>query len=192
MRCTPAFVPPLFPRWTNTVYRVALILGAAGIVTAIAAPMIYIRTPYASSEHDPIAQPVEFDHRHHKRDDGIDCIYCHTGAEREASAGIPATDVCMGCHGQIWNESVQLEPVRKSYETGTSIAWRRVHDLPDFVYFHHGVHVSNGIDCVRCHGEVDRMARVYRVVNLTMGWCLDCHREGRELTSLTTCSACHR
>lgn len=192
-------VPPLFPRWTNRVYRLALVAIAATLASAVVVPMIYIRTPYASSQDDPIAQPVEFDHRHHNRDDGIDCLYCHSGAERAAAAGVPATELCMGCHGQIWNDSVQLAPVRRSWETGSAISWRRVHDLPDHVYFHHGVHVRGGIACARCHGDVAAMARVYRVAPLTMQWCLDCHRNppgavdhGRRITSLTTCSACHR
>ena len=126
----------------------------------------------------------------------------------------------MGCHNQIWNESPLLEPVRRSYFSGRPIEWRRVHDLPDFTYFHHGVHVQAGIDCASCHGDVGGMARVVQTQPLTMGWCLDCHREAgerlphrtapdstwsatvelftdspggpRAITRLTTCSACHR
>lgn len=189
----------LFPRWANTPYWIAL-AGLAGLViTLVAAPMIYVRTPYASDVHEPVVQPVQFDHRHHVRDDGIDCLYCHPNAETGASAGIPATDVCMGCHGQVWTDSPQLAPVRRSWTTGEAIPWRRVYDLPDHVYFHHGVHVRRGIACAECHGRVEDMARVSRVVDLTMGWCLDCHRDppglpshGRRVTPLTTCSACHR
>ena len=189
----------LFPRWSNTASGIGLatlgVLGAALIAT----PMIYIRTPYASAELTPIVQPVAFDHRHHVRDDGIDCLYCHPGAETSASAGIPPTEVCMGCHGQIWPEGPQLAPVRRSWITGEAIGWKRVHDLPDHVYFHHAVHVRAEIPCAACHGRVEDMTRVARVADLTMGWCLDCHRDppgpaayGRRITQLTTCSACHR
>lgn len=194
-----ASVAALFPRWSNTAFGLGLCaLGAVGL-GLIAAPMIWVRTPYASSRHEPIVQPVAFDHRHHVRDDGIDCLYCHPGAERGAAAGLPPTEVCMGCHGQIWPDSPQLAPVRRSWITGEAIGWRRVHDLPDHVYFHHAVHVRAGIACSRCHGAVEDQARVARVVELTMGWCLDCHRDppgpahpGRRITPLTTCSACHR
>ena len=162
--------------------------------------MIYMRTPYASHQFRALEQPVEFDHRHHVRDDGIDCLYCHPGAEKERFAGLPSTATCMGCHNQVWPESAQLAPVRRSAFESQPIAWRRVHDLPEFVYFNHGVHVQGGgIACARCHGQVEDMARVYRVAPLTMDWCLDCHRDppgaaqhGRALTSLTTCTACHR
>lgn len=213
----------LFPPWTNTAYRialVALVLFVAGVIVGL---MIYVRTPYNTLQYLAIDQPVEFDHRHHVRDDGIDCLYCHNAAETSPSAGIPSTDVCMGCHNQIWNQSPLLEPVRRSYFSGQSIPWIRVHDLPDFAYFNHAVHVQGGVGCVHCHGRVDLMPRVYRVAPLNMNWCLDCHRNprahlagaprvtehgsmwgatleelepdvpaGRQITRLTTCTACHR
>jgi hypothetical protein len=210
----------LYPRWANTAYRLALVglvLGAAGLVVG---PMIYVRTTYNTSQFVAWEQPVEFDHRHHVRDDGIECLYCHSAAERGPSAGVPTTATCMGCHNQIWNGSPLLEPVRRSYFSGRPINWKRVHELPDFVYFDHSVHVTRGIGCENCHGDVGRMARVVQVQPLTMGWCLDCHREAatrlprrsaprdtwgatvamfadspsenRLITSLTTCTACHR
>ena len=185
----------LFPRWANAPYAVALGLGALIAACAVAAPMIFIRTPYGSDRNAPVVQPVGFDHRHHARDDGIDCLYCHPGAERTASAGIPQTDVCMGCHGQVWPDSNELAVVRASWAAGTAIPWKRVNALPEHVYFNHAVHVHAGFPCARCHGAVDDMARVERVAPLTMGWCLDCHRErqgDRRITPLTTCSACHR
>lgn len=196
----PAPVAALFPRWTNAVYATALVAIGVTVVVAICAPMILMRTPYATDQGDSIVQPVQFDHRHHVRDDGIDCLYCHPNAEREASAGLPPTELCMGCHGQVWPDSPQLAPVRASWETGTAIGWRRVNDVPDHVYFHHGVHVrGGGIPCARCHGAIEDMPRVERATPLTMGWCLDCHRHppnqpdrGRAITALTTCSACHR
>jgi hypothetical protein len=192
-------VAALFPRWTNAVYGSALGALAVIVAMAIAAPMIWIRTPYGSDRFAPVEQPVAFDHRHHVRDDGIDCLYCHPDAERAASAGLPPTEVCMGCHGQIWADSPELAPVRTSWETGVAIGWKRVYDVPDHVYFHHAVHVHAGVTCQRCHGPVETMARVERVSELSMRWCLDCHRDppggpdqGRRITPLTTCSACHR
>jgi len=192
-------VPALFSRSASTAYRIALVALAVAAVALVSAPMIYIRTRYADAKYVPIEQPVEFDHRHHVRDDGIDCLYCHSGAETSASAGIPPTELCMGCHSQIWTTGPQLAPVHRSWITGTAIGWKRVYALPDHVYFHHAVHVRGRIPCASCHGAVDQMARVERVVPLTMGWCLDCHRAppgrvatGRALTPLTTCSACHR
>jgi formate-dependent nitrite reductase cytochrome c552 subunit len=157
--------------------------------------MIYVRTPYAGGVAEAVAQPVEFDHRHHARDDGIDCVYCHDTVETEASAGIPSTARCMGCHGQIWPDSAELAPVRRSWLTGAPLRWRRVNALPRHVYFHHGVHIHAGVACADCHGEVRDMARVVRAHNLTMNFCLDCHRArqgSRAITRLTTCSACHR
>jgi cytochrome c7-like protein len=122
------------------------------------------------------AQPLMFSHKHHVADDGIDCRYCHTSVEDSAFAGIPSTDVCMNCHRQIWNESEMLAPVRESYRTGTPIVWNRVHDLPDFVYFDHSIHVAKGVGCETCHGRVDQMPLVWKVNTLQMEWCLECHR----------------
>ena len=211
----------LYPRWANMVYRVVLVLLVLGAVAAVLGPWIYVRTPYNTQQFNVVGQPVEFDHRHHVRDDGIDCIYCHQEVETSANAGVPSTDLCMGCHAQIWNNSPHLEIVRRSYFSGAPIPWNRVHDLADFVYFNHSVHVNYGIECEQCHGDVSEMARPYVVQPLTMGWCIDCHREpeerigrsrepetasaataqmlfqedlfqDREVTSLITCTACHR
>jgi len=167
----------LFRPWANTAIRIALVVVALGVVGAVSAPMVYVRTPVWRGQYAPVDQPVEFDHRHHVQDDGIDCLYCHELAMVSATAGIPSTDRCMGCHNQIWNDSPMLEPVRRSYFSGMPIPWNRVHDVPDFVYFNHAVHVNNGIGCVSCHGRVDQMGRVYQVADLTMGWCLNCHRD---------------
>ncbi len=156
--------------------KALVITGLGGGAAAIVAPMIYVRTPWVRHQNEPIDQPVEFDHRHHSQDDGIDCVYCHTSVFRAGTAGIPSTDKCMGCHSQVWSQSVMLEPVRRAYFSGMPIPWNRVHDLPDFVYFNHAIHVNKGVGCSTCHGAVNEMAQVYQVAPLTMGWCLDCHR----------------
>jgi len=166
----------VFPPWSNTAVRVAIVALAIGGFSALAALMIWVRTPWARGQGDAADQPVQFDHRHHFRDDGIDCVYCHNTVHRAATAGIPSTDKCMGCHDQIWSQSPLLEMVRRSYFSGAPIPWNRVHKVPEFAYFNHAIHVAKGFGCATCHGRVDRMAAVYQVANLTMGWCLDCHR----------------
>ncbi|MBF5046516.1 cytochrome c3 family protein [Aggregicoccus sp. 17bor-14] len=138
--------------------------------------MVLARSPLGVGSHEPVHQPVQFDHRHHAGDEGLDCRYCHDAVERSASAGLPPTSRCMGCHSQVWNESPLLEPVRASYFSGQSIPWNRVHRLPDFVFFNHSIHVNKGVGCVTCHGRVDSMPLVSQQAPLTMGWCLDCHR----------------
>jgi hypothetical protein len=185
----------LFAPRANVVYRACAAGLAAFALLALAAPMIYVRTPYAGGVGDAIEQPIAFDHRHHVRDDGIDCVYCHDTVEREAYAGMPSTARCMGCHGQVWPDSPSLAPLHESWRSGEPIRWRRVTALPAHVYFHHGVHVHAGVACASCHGRVEDMARVVRAENLTMDFCLDCHRReqgSRANTRLTTCSTCHR
>ena len=121
-------------------------------------------------------QPVPFSHKHHVADDGIDCRYCHTSVETSAFAGLPPTETCMSCHSLLWTDAEMLEPLRASYRTGKSLEWTRVHDLPDFVYFNHSIHVKKGIGCSTCHGRVDQMPLMYKVNTLYMQWCVDCHR----------------
>ena len=210
----------LFPPYSNTWFRAALtglLLAPVALLTFLAT---YVRTPWNTQQFVRVDQPVEFDHRHHVVDDEIDCLYCHPGAEISRYAGVPATEVCMGCHSQVWSQSPLLEGVRRSYFSGAPIAWNRVHDLPDFAYFDHSVHFRRGVGCVHCHGRVDQMARIEKVESLSMGFCLDCHRaaesftkartsggdfydslwgverarvkSSREITRSTTCTACHR
>jgi hypothetical protein len=179
---------PLFPKWTNTALRLALGGGALSVIALPVALMIYVRTPWNTDRLEAVDQPVEFDHRHHVQDDHIDCLYCHYNAEASAFAGVPATEVCMGCHSQIWNDSPLLENVRRSYFSGQPIPYNRVHDLPDFAYFDHSVHVNNGVGCVECHGAIDAMPRVYKSASMTMSWCLECHRR-HERSSLEGATA---
>lgn len=146
------------------------------MLLAVGFAMAWVRTPQITGQFSPLEQPVEFDHRHHVADDGIDCRYCHDLVERSPYAGVPPTERCMNCHNQIWPDSPLLAPVWASYFKNEPIVWRRVHQLPEFVYFDHSIHVNKGVGCESCHGRVDRMARVYQVASLQMGWCLDCHR----------------
>jgi hypothetical protein len=126
-------------------------------------------------------QPIPFSHKHHAGELGIDCRYCHTSVEETAYAGIPPTQTCMNCHRQIWTDSAMLEPVRASFRNNQAIHWVKVHDLPDFVYFDHSIHVRKGIGCASCHGRVDRMNLTWQESSLQMEWCLSCHRHPEKL-----------
>lgn len=160
----------------NTLSRVS-IFGGAFVVAALVwvSGRIY-RSPYVTEATVVRDQPVQFSHKHHVGGLGIDCRYCHTSVEEGPVAGIPPTKTCMNCHSQIWVDSPILEPVRRSFREGTSIAWTRVHRLPGYVYFDHSIHVAKGIGCVSCHGKVDEMPLMAQQATLYMEWCLDCHR----------------
>ncbi len=133
-------------------------------------------SPYTTYVGVPLEQPVPFSHKHHVGDDGIDCRYCHTSVEKSSFAGIPSTHVCMTCHSQIWNDTPVLEPVRQSLATNRPLQWNRVNDLPDFAYFNHSIHISKGVGCSTCHGQLDQMPLTHRTQTLYMKWCLECHR----------------
>jgi hypothetical protein len=128
--------------------------------------------PYA-----PVTQPIPFSHKHHMSDDGIDCRYCHASVETSAFAGIPSLATCMTCHSQLFTRQPMLEPLLRAFRSGAPFAWKRVNDLPDFVYFDHSIHVAKGVGCVECHGRVDRMPLMSRQASLDMQWCLACHRD---------------
>ena len=134
------------------------------------------RSDFVTTANQFIEQPVQFSHQHHNAGLGIDCRFCHTSVEKAASAGIPPTKTCMNCHSQIWMNSPYLEIVRASFRDDKPLHWTRVHDLPDFVYFNHSVHVKKGMGCATCHGRVDRMPLMLQKATLQMGWCLECHR----------------
>ncbi|HEX8989727.1 MAG TPA: cytochrome c3 family protein [Rhodocyclaceae bacterium] len=123
-----------------------------------------------------VAQPIPFSHKHHAGDDAIDCRYCHAAVETSRTAGLPATSTCLNCHAQLFRGAPMLAPLHDSLASGRSLAWQRVHDLPDFVYFDHSIHVHKGVSCGECHGPVDQMPLTWRVAPLEMQWCLDCHR----------------
>jgi hypothetical protein len=139
------------------------------------------RTPYVTQAFQPREQPVQFSHKHHVGDDGIDCRYCHTTVETAATAGLPATKTCMNCHSQLFANSPYLEIVRESWRTGKPIKWTRVHDMPDFAYFNHSIHVNKGVGCSTCHGRVDLMPLMWNEASLHMEWCLECHRDPNKI-----------
>lgn len=169
-------MPQLFHRSTNTLARLSIVLGillAGGVLLIL---LQANRTPYVTQAFVPREQPVQFSHKHHVGDDGIDCRYCHTSVESTATAGMPATKTCMNCHSQLFSNSQYLEIVRESWRSGQPIKWTKVHDLPDFVYFNHSIHVNKGVGCSSCHGRVDLMPLMWNVNTLQMEWCLECHR----------------
>ena len=136
-------------------------------------------------------QPIPFSHKHHAGELGIDCRYCHAGAERAAFAGIPTVHTCMSCHSQVWRTAAMLEPVRAAERTGIVLPWVRVNQLPQYTYFDHGAHVNHGVGCAACHGAVERMEVVSRAVTFDMRWCLECHRHSQR-KQLMDCATCHR
>jgi hypothetical protein len=157
-----------------------LLLKVGGVATlvAISASLLVWRTIIAPRPAigAPVEQVVPFSHKHHAGDDGLDCRYCHTTVETSAFAGIPALSTCMTCHSQLFTDAPLLAPLRIAYAGGQTLRWQRVHDLPDFVYFDHSIHVSKGIGCSSCHGAVDEMPLTSRSASLRMQWCLECHR----------------
>jgi hypothetical protein len=166
----------VFHRSFNVISRVT-IYGAVFIVAGLGWAMyVLARSPYVTQIEVARVQPVPFSHQHHVGQLGIDCRYCHGSVETAPFAGMPSTKVCMNCHQEIWFGSEMLEPVRASYRSGRPIAWERVHNLPDFVYFDHSIHAAKGVGCVACHGRVDQMPLLYQTNTLLMEWCLDCHR----------------
>jgi Cytochrome c7 and related cytochrome c/Class III cytochrome C family len=169
-------MPQIFHPSTNTFSKLS-IFGAVFFLAALLWVIAAIsRSSYVTQTGVAREQPVPFSHKHHVSGLGVDCRYCHTSVEEVAFAGIPPTKTCMTCHSQIWSDSPMLEPVRESFRTDRSLEWIRVHDLPDFVYFNHSIHVKKGVGCVSCHGRVDQMPLVWKAHSLDMEWCLECHR----------------
>jgi len=166
----------IFERSSNALARAGLVLtGLVVIVVGVTLDQLQ-RSPWVTRQGQRPDQPVPFSHKHHVQGLGVQCQYCHVSVEKSNYAGIPPTKTCMNCHAQIWTNAQLLEPVRESWATGKSLPWIKVHDLPDYVYFSHEIHVNKGIGCASCHGRVDQMPLMYAENTLQMEWCLDCHR----------------
>ena len=142
------------------------------------------RPPHCVPDQDSLcaegSQPVPYSHRLHAGQLGIDCRYCHVGVERSPVAMVPPTQTCMNCHSVIKTDSKRLQAIRDSWATGKAVEWVQIHKLPDYAYFDHSVHVTGGVGCVECHGRVDQMDQVQQKKPLSMGWCLECHRDVKE------------
>ncbi len=166
----------VFDRSSNALIRASLVLtGLIVIIVGVTLNELQ-RSPWVTRQGQRPDQPVPFSHKHHVEGLGLQCQYCHTSVEKSMYAGIPPTKTCINCHSQIWTNAQLLEPVRQSWATGQSIPWIRVHDLPDYVYFNHSIHVNKGLGCSSCHGRVDEMPLMYMENSLQMEWCLNCHR----------------
>jgi Cytochrome c7 and related cytochrome c len=166
----------IFDRSSNALARMGLVLSGL-IIIALGVTLDELqRSPWVTRQGQRPDQPVPFSHKHHVQGLGLQCQYCHTTVEKSSYAGIPPTRTCMNCHAQIWTNAQLLEPVRHSWATNESIVWTKVHDLPDYVFFNHSIHVNKGIGCSSCHGRVDQMPLMYMQNTLQMEWCLDCHR----------------
>jgi hypothetical protein len=177
---------------SNFLVRLSLVLVVAGAGGGLGGLLITAKSPYNTNQGKPVNQPVPFSHKHHVKGLGIDCRHCHFSVEESGFAGIPPTKTCMTCHSQIWTEAPMLEPIRESYRTDESIEWVRVHDLPDYVYFNHSIHIVKGVGCQTCHGQVDEMPLMEKANTLQMDWCMECHwhpepnlRPMSEITSMT-------
>lgn len=137
-------------------------------------------------------QPIAYSHKLHAGDLEIPCEFCHTYARRSRTAGIPAMEQCMSCHKIMATDRPAIQQIAAMYEKNQAIEWVKVHDLPDYVYFSHKRHVSAGFECQTCHGPVETMDVVAREAPLTMGWCVNCHREHREQGAALDCLVCHK
>jgi len=165
----------IFPEWTETLKKWVnlLVLGAPVYLVALIA---YGVTPEAIRIGYQPDQPVPYSHALHAGELGIDCRYCHSVVERSSKAAIPPASVCMNCHSTVKKDSDVLLPIREAYAGTAPVRWTRVTDLPDYVYFNHQAHVNAAVGCESCHGRIDQMAKVYQAKSLTMGWCIDCHK----------------
>jgi hypothetical protein len=170
----------LFPKWTNKL-PAYLALGAA----ATGLFVVFVVSYWFSPRHTDVGyqpyQPIAYSHKLHAGALGMDCRYCHRMVEDGPHATVPDADTCFGCHKHVKKDSVQLQLLHTSYGTGkgdgTPIQWQKVHLLPEYAYFNHAVHLRAGVGCVSCHGRVDEMEVVRQVEPMSMGWCIECHRD---------------
>lgn len=165
----------IFPKSANRLpLQIAIYLFVlVGLATA---GVTYYMTPkYTRVGYAPV-QPVPYSHALHVGQLGLDCRYCHSNIEQSGYANLPTSQTCMNCHNQVKKDSPLLAVVRKSYETGEPVPWVQIHQTPDYVYFNHAVHVNRGVSCVECHGKINEMEVVSHEKSLSMGFCLDCHR----------------
>ena len=170
----------IFPKSVNKLplQIIVFLFILAGVVTA--ATTYYATPKYTRVGYQPV-QPVPYSHALHVGQLGLDCRYCHSNVEKSGVANLPTAQTCMNCHSQVKNDSPLLAPVRASYASGEPVPWVRIHQTPDYVYFNHSVHVNRGVSCFECHGQINQMDVVYHSKPLSMGFCLECHRdpEGR-------------
>jgi hypothetical protein len=168
-------VAQIFPRWTLDVPLYLALAAPAVAVVAVGGVWYYGSPRYTDVGYRP-EQPVPYSHRLHVGQIGLDCRYCHASVETSPVSNVPPAKVCMNCHHVVKRDSPLLEPIRSSVETGLPVRWIRIHNLPDYAYFDHAAHVHAGVGCRSCHGPIQEMEVVWQAEPLSMGWCLDCHR----------------
>lgn len=166
----------LFRPEANAAFRLGILAAFLAVTIVLGGAFIYVRSGAFWNVGRPADQPVPFRHDLHVSGIGLACGFCHSTAERVAYAGMPTAQTCLTCHSQILQGATVLEPLRTSVALGQPVRWASVHRLPSFAYFHHGIHVGSGLNCETCHGRVDQMRQTQKVHTLSMGWCLDCHR----------------
>ena len=174
----------IFPSWTNKLPT--LIAGGAvsAACLAVGVAWYYFTPKYWAVGYMPTQPGCGFIHQIHAGKLGMDCSYCHTKVEESAEANIPTVETCMGCHAdgrlKVFNNQAHKDKtdfIRAAYAADESIEWRRIHKVPDYVRnFPHNAHIAAGVSCLSCHGNIARMPVVYQHEPLSMGWCLDCHR----------------
>ena len=168
-------------------------------LSAVGCDQIEPQLPSYQKGYQP-TQPIKYSHKLHAGDLGIDCKYCHFGAENSKHAGIPPVNVCLNCHKVVKANSPEVKKIQEAYDSGKSIEWIRIHKLPDFVSFDHSRHVNRGVACQTCHGPVQTMDVLTRRMSMRMSNCLACHRAPQEALPAGSpikrgpeeCSACHR
>ena len=183
---------------SSWVVRLALVTLAAGALGGC--DQIDAQIPSYHKGYQPV-QPIKYSHKLHAGDLGIECKYCHFGAEKSRHAGVPPVNVCMNCHKMIKPNSPEIKKIHEAFESGKSIEWIRIHKLPDFVAFDHSRHVNRGVACQTCHGPIQEMEIVKQQNTLAMGWCVNCHRDytanppdhlkDKNINATLDCSGCH-
>ncbi len=172
----PREMAQIFQPQTNKIVRGGIVVVVLGFAMSAYGVWAVWWSPWMTRQHVALDQQVPFSHEHHVSGLGIDCRYCHVSVENSSSAGMPPTETCMTCHSQVWTEAPVLAPVRESWLRNKPVQWNRVHDMPAFVFFNHGIHVQKGIGCSTCHGRVDQMPLVRQEHTLWMKWCIECHK----------------
>ncbi len=161
-------------------YRSPVLRGIVGTVVALVLLYEGVQSVMAvglTQGYQP-TQPIAFSHKLHAGEHQINCAYCHTSVYKGKSANIPSANICMNCHSQIKTESPEIKKIYRAIERKQPVQWVRVHNLPDLAYFNHSQHTQvAGLQCQTCHGPIQNMEVVYQYSALTMGWCINCHRE---------------
>ncbi len=166
---------PIFNPSANLAAKLGFAGGVVLVLAGIGWWWGYPRTDYRRQSFWYVNQLVPFSHKHHVNGLGIDCRFCHVSVEVSTNAGMPPTYTCMTCHSQVWTNALMLQPVRDSLAKDTPMVWRRIYDIPDYVFFDHGIHIAKGVGCAECHGEVNEMPLTYKATSMTMTFCIDCH-----------------